>query len=148
MRMLHLFSAFCFHIFCTSVFLPVYSSCPVSIIAWNKGFVGALCYDSPPRLCWRYSSDVFYCTRVSVWKVQVTQDVHVEVLLTCSLCLYPLSLMESLWSFSSSVSESDDTIYCTFVTAVSSELFLGGLDLPELLEMVMLLIACIPVHRT
>lgn len=56
--------------------------------------------------------------------------------------------MESLWSFSPAVRESEDTIYCTFVSAVSSELFLGGLGLPELLEMAMLLIACIPVHHT
>lgn len=55
--------------------------------------------------------------------------------------------MESLWSFSSSVSESEDKIYCTFVSAVSSELFLGDLNLSELLEMVTLLIACIPVHQ-
>lgn len=56
--------------------------------------------------------------------------------------------MEGLWSFSSSVSEIEDTIYCTFSSAAPSELFLGGLSLPELLEtmmrMMMMMIACIP----
>lgn len=56
--------------------------------------------------------------------------------------------MESLWTFSSSVSEIEDTIYCTFFSAVFSELFLKGLNLPEILETMMLLIACLPARNT
>lgn len=65
MQMLHLFSSFCLHIICTSVFLPVYSSHPVSIIAWNKGFCWSFCVMIFfPWSCWRWRSGVFYCAWV------------------------------------------------------------------------------------
>lgn len=55
--------AFSFHVIRVSVFLSVYSSLPVSIIAWNKG---AFVLSFFSWSCRRCRSGVLYCTRACV----------------------------------------------------------------------------------